>query len=210
MARYKDSVCRLCRREGIKLFLKGDRCIGDKCSFDKRSFPPGQHGAARTRGKVSESGLQRREKQKARRVYGVMEKPFRRYYAEAAKQKGVTGENLMRLLELRLDTVVHRSSFADSRQQARQLVLHNHVRVNGRKVNRPSYSVRKDDQIEIKEKSKKLDLILRSAEKGKARGLPAWLDVDLADLKARVIELPTLADVDIAIDVQRIVELYSK
>ncbi len=210
MARYKDSVCRLCRREGIKLFLKGDRCLGDKCSFDKRSFPPGQHGAARTRGKVSEYGLQLREKQKARRVYGVMEKTFRRYYAEAAKQKGVTGENLMRLLELRLDTVVHRSSFADSRQQARQLVLHNHVRVNGRKVNRPSYSVRKEDQIEIKEKSKKLDLILRSAEKGKARGLPAWLDVDLADLKARVIELPTQEDIDIAIDVQRIVELYSK
>ncbi|MEE9274368.1 MAG: 30S ribosomal protein S4 [bacterium] len=210
MARYKDSVCRLCRREGIKLFLKGDRCLGDKCSFDKRSFPPGQHGAARTRGKVSEYGLQLREKQKARRVYGVMEKTFRRYYAEAAKQKGVTGENLMRLLELRLDTVVHRASFADSRQQARQLVLHNHVRVNGRKVNRPSYSVRKEDQIEIKEKSKKLDLILRSAEKGKARGLPAWLDVDLADLKARVIELPTQEDIDIAIDVQRIVELYSK
>lgn len=210
MARYKDSVCRLCRREGAKLFLKGDRCLGDKCSFDKRSFPPGQHGAARTRGKVSEYGLQLREKQKARRLYGVLEKPFRRYYAEAARRKGVTGDNLLRLLELRLDNVLYRASFADSRNQARQIVLHNHVRVNGRKVNRPSFSLRKGDVVQIAEKSRKLELIQQSAEKGKARGFPAWLDVDLADFQARVAEVPAQADLQLNVDAQRIVELYSK
>lgn len=210
MARYKDSVCRLCRRAGMKLFLKGDRCLGDKCSFDKRSFPPGQHGASRSRTKVSEYGLQLREKQKARWVYGMLEKQFRRYYGEAARKKGVKGENLFRLLELRLDNVVYRSSFADSRSQARQLVVHNHVMVNGKKVNRPSFSVRKGDVVQIKEKSKKVEGIQQSAEKGKARGLPEWLDVDLADLQARVIEVPRQADVQIGIDAQQIVELYSK
>ncbi len=210
MARYKDSVCRLCRRAGMKLFLKGDRCIGDKCSFDKRSFPPGQHGAARTRGKVSEYGTQLREKQKARWVYGVLEKQFRIYYGDAARKKGVKGENLFRALELRLDNVVFRSSFADSRAQARQMVVHNHVMVNGRKVNRPSFSVRKGDVIQIKEKSKKIDTIIQCAEKGKARGLPEWLDVDLADLQTRVVELPTQDDMKLNIDAQQIVELYSK
>ena len=210
MARYKDSVCRLCRREGMKLFLKGDRCIGDKCSFEKRSFPPGQHGAARTRGKLSEYGLQLREKQKARRVYGVLEKQFRLYYKEAARRKGVTGDNLFSLLESRLDNVVFRASFADSRNQARQLVIHNHVRVNGRKVNRPAFVVRKGDVVEIKEKSKKNALIVQSAEKGKVRGAPAWLDVDHADLQARVLEPPTLVDSQVDINAQQIVELYSK
>lgn len=210
MARYKDSVCRLCRREGMKLFLKGDRCIGDKCSFEKRSFPPGQHGAARSRGKLSEYGLQLREKQKARRVYGVLEKQFRLYYKEAARRKGVTGDNLFSLLESRLDNVVFRASFADSRNQARQLVTHNHVRVNGRKVNRPAFIVRKGDVVEIKEKSKKIALIVQSAEKGKVRGAPAWLDVDHADLQARVLELPSLVDSQIDINAQQIVELYSK
>lgn len=194
----------------MKLFLKGDRCLGDKCSFDKRSFPPGQHGASRTRTKVSEYGLQLREKQKARWVYGMMEKQFRRYYGEAARKKGVKGENLFRLLELRLDNVVFRSSFADSRAQARQLVVHNHVLVNGKKVNRPSFSVRKGDVVQVKEKSKKLEAILQSSEKGKARGIPEWLDVDLADLHTRIVELPTQADVKLEIDAQQIVELYSK
>ncbi len=210
MARYKDSVCRLCRRAGMKLFLKGDRCIGDKCSFDKRSFPPGQHGASRTRTKVSEYGQQLREKQKARWVYGVLEKQFRRYYGEAARKKGVKGDNLFRLLELRLDNVVFRSSFADSRAQARQLVVHNHVLVNGKKVNRPSFSVRKGDVIRIKEKSQKRESIQQSAEKGKARGLPEWLDVDLADMQTRVVEVPSQAAEQIGIDAQQIVELYSK
>ncbi|MDA1000323.1 MAG: 30S ribosomal protein S4 [bacterium] len=210
MARYNDSVCRLCRREGVKLFLKGDRCLGDKCSFEKRSFPPGQHGAARTRGKVSDYGQQLREKQKARRVYGVLEGQFRHYYEIATKTRGVTGDELLQLLERRLDNVVYRASFADSRSQARQLVTHNHIRVNGKKVNRPTFSVRKGDVVEIKEKSRKLELIQRSAEKGKARGLPGWLDVDLADLKARVLELPAPADLQMEIDAQRIVELYSK
>ena len=210
MARYKDSVCRLCRREGMKLFLKGDRCIGDKCSFEKRSFPPGQHGAARSRGKLSEYGLQLREKQKARRVYGVLEKQFRLYYKEAARRKGVTGDNLFSLLESRLDNVVYRASFADSRNQARQLVIHNHVRVNGRKVNRPAFVVRKGDVVEIKEKSKKNGLIVQSAEKGKVRGVPAWLDVDHADLQARVLESPNLVDSQVDINAQQIVELYSK
>ncbi len=210
MARYKDSVCRLCRREGMKLFLKGDRCIGDKCSFDKRSFPPGQHGAARTRGKVSEYGLQLREKQKARRVYGVLEKQFRLYYKEAARRKGVTGDNLFSLLESRLDNVVFRASFADSRNQARQLVIHNHVRVNGKKVNRPAFVVSKGDVVEIKEKSKKNALIVQSVEKGKVRGAPAWLDVDHADLQARVLEPPILIESLFDINAQQIVELYSK
>ena len=210
MARYKDSVCRLCRREGMKLFLKGDRCIGDKCSFEKRSFPPGQHGAARSRGKLSEYGLQLREKQKARRVYGVLEKQFRLYYKEAARRKGVTGDNLFSLLESRLDNVVFRASFADSRNQARQLVTHNHIRVNGRKVNRPAFVVRKGDVVEIKEKSKKIALIVQSAEKGKVRGAPAWLDVDHADLQARVLEPPSLIESQIDINAQQIVELYSK
>ena len=210
MARYKDSVCRLCRRAGVKLFLKGDRCLGDKCSFDKRSFPPGQHGAARTRSKISEYGQQLREKQKARWVYGMMEKQFRRYYGEAARKKGVKGENLFQMLELRLDNVVFRSSFADSRAQARQLVVHNHVLVNDRKVNRPSFSVRKGDVIRVKEKSKKQESIQQSAEKGKARGLPEWLDVDLADLQAKVIEMPAQAAEQLGIDAQQIVEFYSK
>ena len=210
MARYKDSVCRLCRREGVKLFLKGDRCIGDKCAFDKRGFPPGQHGAARSRGKLSEYGLQLREKQKARRVYGVLEKQFRLYYREAARRKGVTGDNLFSLLESRLDNVVFRASFADSRNQARQLVTHNHVRVNGRKVNRPAFVVRKGDLIEVNEKSRKMALIAQSAEKGKIRGAPAWLDVDHADLRARVLEPPGGTDDRISINAQQIVELYSK
>ncbi len=210
MARYKDSVCRLCRREGMKLFLKGDRCIGDKCSFEKRSFPPGQHGAARSRGKLSEYGIQLREKQKARRVYGVLEKQFRLYYKEAARRKGVTGDNLFSLLESRLDNVVFRASFADSRNQARQLVTHSHVLVNGRKVNRPAFIVRKGDLVEIKEKSKKMGLVLQSAENGKVRGVPAWLDVDHADLQARVLEPPRLLDSQIDINAQQIVELYSK
>lgn len=194
----------------MKLFLKGDRCMGDKCSFEKRSFPPGQHGAARSRGKVSEYGLQLREKQKARRVYGVLEKQFRLYYKEAARRKGVTGDNLFSLLESRLDSVVFRASFADSRNQARQLVIHNHVRVNGKKVNRPAFAVRKGDIVEIKEKSKKNGLILQSAEKGKARGAPAWLNVDYADLQACVLEPPSLLDSQIEINAQQIVELYSK
>ncbi len=194
----------------MKLFLKGDRCLGDKCSFDKRSFPPGQHGAARSRGKVSEYGTQLREKQKARRVYGILEKQFRLYYAEAARRKGVTGENLFRLLELRLDNVVFRASFADSRNQARQIVAHSHVLVNGRKVNRPSYLVKKGDTVEIKEKSKKIDAIQQSAEKGKVRGAPAWLEVDLTDMQARVVELPGQADIQLEINPQPIVELYSK
>ena len=162
------------------------------------------------RGKVSEYGLQLREKQKARWVYGVLEKQFRIYYREAARKKGVKGENLFRLLELRLDNVVYRSSFADSRAQARQLVVHNHVTVNGRKVNRPSFSVRKGDVVQIKEKSRKVEIILQCAEKGKARGIPEWLDVDLTDLQARVAEIPTQADIKIIIDAQQIVELYSK
>ncbi|MBI3025604.1 MAG: 30S ribosomal protein S4 [Candidatus Tectomicrobia bacterium] len=210
MARYKESVCRLCRREGMKLFLKGDRCLGDKCSFEKRSFPPGQHGAARIRSKVSEYGQQLREKQKVRRIYGMLERPFRRYYAEASRQKGVTGDNLMRLLEVRLDNAVYRASFADSRQQARQLVAHNHVTVNGRGVNRPSYLLKKGDVIALNEKSKKIDGVQRSVGKGKARGVPSWLDVDLTDMQARVVELPGLADVQLEVKVQQIVELYSK
>ena len=206
MARYTGPVCRLCRREGIKLYLKGDRCYTNKCAVERRPYAPGQHGQGRR--KLSEYGLQLREKQKVRRIYGVNEKQFRRYFAEAERQKGVTGEILMRLLERRLDNVVYRLGFAASRPQARQIVLHGHVQVNGKKVNIPSYLVDIGDEVEIREKSKNLQMFQEAKEA--ARSVPQWLEVDSDQLKGKVVSFPSMEDLDIPVGAHLIVELYSR
>lgn len=207
MARYKESVCRLCRREGTKLFLKGDRCYTDKCAVDRRAYAPGEHG--QNRKKVSEYGIQLREKQKARRLYGVMEKQFRKYFAEAERQKGVTGENLIRLLERRLDNVIYRLGFAGSRPQARQLVLHGHFTINGNKVDIPSYLVKPGDAIAVKNKSQASPLFQAIKESGKA-SVPSWLECNVEALQGRVVSLPAGEDLDVPIEAHLIVELYSR
>jgi small subunit ribosomal protein S4 len=207
VARYKESVCRLCRREGTKLFLKGDRCYSDKCAVDRRAYAPGEHG--QNRRKLSEYGLQLREKQKARRLYGVMEKQFRRYFEEAERQKGVTGENLLRLLERRFDNVIYRLGFANSRPQARQLVLHGHFTINGSKVDIPSYLVKPGDEIAVKDRSKSSPIFQELRESGKA-SVPSWLECDLENLKARVVSMPEGEDLDVPIEAHLIVELYSR
>ena len=208
MARYTDAVCRLCRREGQKLFLKGDRCYTDKCSADRRPYPPGQHGQGRT--KTSEYGLQLREKQKAKRYYGVLESQFRGYFEMASKKKGKTGENLLALLESRLDNTVYRLGFAMSRAEARQLVLHGHFQVNGRKVNIPSFLVKPGMIITLKEKSRSLDKLKAVIEANAFRQPPKWLEYDANALVAKVTTVPTREDIDIPIEEQLIVELYSK
>jgi len=208
MARYTDAVCRLCRREGQKLFLKGDRCYTDKCAADRRPYPPGQHGQGRT--KTSEYGLQLREKQKARRYYGILESQFRGYFDMALKRKGKTGENLLAILESRLDNTVYRLGFAMSRAEARQLVLHGHFLVNGRKVNIPSFLVRPGMIISLKEKSRGLDKIKAVIEANSFRQPPKWLEYDANALIAKVSSVPTREDIDIPIEEQLIVELYSK
>lgn len=210
MARYTESVCRLCRREGEKLYLKGDRCYGDKCAITKRSYAPGQHGQAAARKKRSEYGLQLREKQKARRIYGVLEKQFRIYYQKAARQGGVTGENLLTILESRLDNVVYRAGFANSRPEGRQLVLHGHYTVNGRKVNIPSYQVSPGDIVAVKDKSRKSVKFQAIAELAAAKTVPGWLDVDKEALTARIVEMPKRGDIDIPIEEHLIVERYSR
>lgn len=207
MARYKGSVCRLCRREGTKLFLKGERCYSDKCAVDRRAYAPGEHGQGRR--KSSEYGIQLREKQKARRIYGVMEKQFRRYFVEAERQAGVTGENLLRLLERRFDNVIYRLGFAKSRPQARQLVLHGHFTINGRKVNIPSYLVNPGDEIAVKDRSKSKPIFQEIKESGKT-SVPSWLECDLENLKARVVSMPEGEDLDVPIEAHLIVELYSR
>ncbi|WP_227764162.1 30S ribosomal protein S4 [Zhaonella formicivorans] len=208
MARYKEAVCRLCRREGTKLYLKGDRCYSDKCAVDRRAYAPGQHGQSRK--KQSEYGIQLREKQKARRIYGVLEKQFRNYFEKADRQKGVTGENLLRLLERRLDNVVYRLGFASSRPEARQLVRHAHFTVNGKKVNIPSYQVRVGDEIAVKEGSISLEKFKELAELAAHKTPPAWLEVDAKALRGRVVALPSREDIDIPVEEHLIVELYSK
>ena len=210
MARYIGPVCRLCRREGMKLFLKGERCHSEKCAIERRNFPPGQHGHDRRR-RIIGYGLQLREKQKARRVYGVLERQFRRYYEKAARMKGITGENLLALLERRLDNTVYRLGFGTSRAQARQLVRHGHILVNGRKVNIPSYQVKENDVIEVKEKSRKNPTILAALEATAHQPTPSWLEVDREALKGRVIGSPKREElVQIQLNEQLIVELYSK
>ena len=210
MARYTESVCRLCRREGEKLYLKGDRCYGDKCSFTKRRYAPGQHGQAAARKKQSEYGLQLREKQKARRIYGVLEKQFRMYYDKAARMGGVTGENLLVLLETRLDNVVYRAGLAQSRAEARQLILHGHYTVNGRKVNIPSFLVKKGDEIAVTAKSKKNAKFATIAELAAVKSIPQWIALDKDALSATVIEMPKREDIDIPIEEHLIVEGYSR
>ncbi|MDI3508200.1 MAG: small subunit ribosomal protein [Clostridiales bacterium] len=206
MARYIDSVCKQCRAEGMKLYLKGERCY-NKCSFDKRPVAPGMHSQSRR--KQSEYGLQLREKQKAKRVYGVLEDQFRRYFEMAERMKGITGENLLQLLERRLDNTVYRIGFADSRAQARQLVRHGHITVNGRKVNIPSYSVKPGDVIEVKESSRQLE-VFKALQDKTPRTIPAWLQADMENYTANVVAMPAREDIDIPIEEHLIVELYSK
>ena len=206
MARYTGATCRLCRREGQKLFLKGDRCFTDKCAFVRRSYAPGQHGAAKK--KLSNYGVQLREKQKARRIYGVLEGQFRHYYEKADHMKGITGENLLMLLEMRLDNVVYRLGFANSIRQARQMVVHGHILVNGKKVDIPSLTVKVGDVIAVKETSKSSAKFKALVEANKVA--PNWLDVNLEEMSAKVVALPTREDIDIEIAEHLIIELYSK
>ena len=208
MARYPDSVCRLCRREGTKLFLKGEKCFSSKCAVSKRPTPPGQHGQARQR-KPSEYGLQLREKQKARRAYGLLEGQFYRTYERASNMKGVTGENLLSLLERRLDNVIYRAGFAASRPQARQLVLHGHFQVNGKKVDIPSFEVEQNDVITVKVKSKEMELF-KAAREGSSRVVPKWLTVNADELTATVSALPARDDIDFSLQENMIVEFYSR
>jgi small subunit ribosomal protein S4 len=208
MARYKDSVCKLCRREGQKLFLKGERCYTDKCSVGRRAYVPGQHGQDRK--KNSEYGIQLRAKQKTRRYYGVLERQFSNYFDIAASRPGMTGENLLRLLETRLDNVVYRLGFADSHAQARQLVLHGHFTVNGRKVNIPSFRVKENDVIAYKDKSRSSDAIKALVEANASRPVPKWLESDRTNFKGTVLALPNREDIDFDVEEHLIVEYYSK
>jgi small subunit ribosomal protein S4 len=202
------SVCRLCRRENQKLFLKGDRCNTDKCAFERRGYPPGQHGQGRI--KFSEYGIQLREKQKIKRIYGLQEKQFRNLFEFADRKKGVTGNNLLSMLERRLDNVAYRAGFANSRTEARQLVRHGHFVVNGRKVNIPSFLVNKGDMVEVREKSRNTARIMGALEGVKRREIPQWIELDAAGMKGRVRDLPTRDDVTAPMNERLVVELYSK
>lgn len=208
MARYTKSVCRLCRRENLKLFLKGERCYTEKCAVERRGYPPGQHGQGRK--KFSDYGAQLREKQKVKRLYGVLENQFRNTFQKADRQKGITGEVLLALLERRLDSAVYRLGFANSRNEARQLVRHRHFLVNQAKVNIPSYLVKPGDVIELREKSKKVVRILEALEGVARRGVPQWLELDKEQLRGNVKALPPREDITIPIQENLIVELYSK
>ncbi|CAK0773584.1 30S ribosomal subunit protein S4 [Gammaproteobacteria bacterium] len=208
MAKYVGPKCRQCRREGEKLFLKGEKCFGAKCSVEKRSFAPGQHGQRRSR--LSDYAGQLREKQKIRRIYGVLERQFRRYYEDADREKGSTGENLLKILESRLDTVVHHMGFGVSRSEARQLVRHNTVTVNGSRVNIPSYSVRPGDTISIAEQGKEQLRIKAALESAVKRNIPAWLEVDAAKMQGVFKALPDRSDLPSTLNEQMVVELYSK
>lgn len=208
MARYKDSSCKLCRREGAKLFLKGDRCSTDKCAFDRREYAPGQHG--QHRGKQSEYGTQLREKQKIKRIYGILEKQFRRFFSIAERAKGVTGENLIRLLEARLDNMIYRIGFAHSRNEARTLINQRHFSVNGRIVTIPSYITRVGDVISVREKSQKVTRIQAALQAVQRRGVPEWLELDEKGFKGTVKMLPARAQITMPMNEQLVVELYSK
>jgi small subunit ribosomal protein S4 len=209
MAVYHDARCRLCRREGMKLFLKGQRCFTDKCAFERRGYAPGEHGKNR-RIKETNYGTQLREKQKARRIYGILERQFRGYFAKASVTKGVTGEVLLQMLERRLDNVAFRLGFAASRSAARQLVRHGHLTVNGRKVDIPSVQVRAGDEVSVREKSRKLAAIAASLEARKGQGVPEWLELNSDTLAGRVLNIPTRQSIPVPINEQLIVELYSK
>jgi len=209
MARYRDAKCKLCRREGEKLFLKGDRCYSNKCAIEKRNYPPGEHGRRR-RGKPSKYSLQLREKQKIRRMYGLLEDQFHTYFEKAAQQKGITGTNLLRLLERRLDNVVYRLGFCSSRAMARQFIRHNHFQVNGKKVNIPSYLVNPGDRISPREKSKNLFLIQESMKNIDARQMVPYLDIDQSKMEGEFLEIPARDVIPVTMDEQIVVELYSK
>jgi small subunit ribosomal protein S4 len=208
LARYTKTNCRLCRRENLKLFLKGERCYTEKCAFDRRNYPPGQHGQSRK--KFSDYGTQLREKQKVKRIYGILENQFRNIFKEADRQKGITGETLLALLERRLDNVVYRLGFANSRDEARQLVRHNHFLINQSKVNIPSFLVRPGDVIEIREKSKKMVRVLEALEGVARRGVPQWLELDKDQMKGSMKGLPSREEITLPIQEKLIVELYSK
>jgi small subunit ribosomal protein S4 len=209
LARYTGAVCRQCRREKLKLFLKGDRCYSDKCSFERRSFAPGHHGQARLR-KMSDYAIQLREKQKVRRMYGMLEGQFRKFFTIADQKKGVTGENLLVLLERRLDNVIYRLGFASSRSQARQLVHHNHIIINDKRVNIPSFLVSVDDEIVLKEKSRKIEAVIDSLSAVARRGTPSWLQLDQDNFKGKVNSMPNREEITMPIQENLIVELYSK
>jgi small subunit ribosomal protein S4 len=209
LARYREGVCRLCRREGVKLFLKGQRCFTDKCEIEKRNFSPGEHGKSR-RPKIVGYGLQLREKQKLRRFYGILEDQFRNYFEKAAKRKGVTGDNLLMMLERRLDNAVYRLGLAASRAEARQLVRHGHIMVSGRKVNIPSYQVAPGQEIAVRERSRNLVGLQRSLDLMGGRSVPPWLELNREALKGKVISLPKREDVNFPVQEQMVVELYSK
>ncbi len=208
MARYKDALCRLCRRESEKLFLKGDRCYTDKCAVERRKYAPGQHGQRRK--KLSDYAMQLREKQKAKEIYGILEKQFKRTFSQAERKQGVTGSNLLRLLELRIDNVVYRLGFASNRRQARQFVLHGHFTVNDKPVTIPSYLLRPGDIVGPKESSKKLALIEENIAKMEHRGLPSWVEIDTNTLKGKVLQAPDRDEITLPVQEQLIVELYSK
>lgn len=208
MARYREAVCRLCRREGIELYLKGDRCFTDKCAIKRRGYPPGQHGQRRP--KHSDYGVQLREKQKAKRIYGLLERQFHNYFEKADQMKGKTGDNLLILLERRMDNVAYKLGFAVTRRQSRQLVRHGHFTVGGKRVNIPSFLVRPGDVIELREKSRKNPLINEALEAVVRKGIPAWLELDRENFRGNIKILPTRADITEQIQEQLIVELYSK
>jgi small subunit ribosomal protein S4 len=209
LARYIGPVCRLCRREGMKLFLKGDRCYTDKCAIEKRSFPPGQHGSSFRR-KISEFGQQLREKQKVRRIYGMLERQFSKFFKEANRRPGMTGQNLLRLLELRLDNAVYRVGFASSRAEARQIVTHGHIRINGKKATIPSMQVRLNDEISVREKSRKIPQIVSAMEAALRKGTSGWLQIDAKNFSAKVVSEPKREEITLPIQEQLIVELYSR
>jgi small subunit ribosomal protein S4 len=208
LARYTDSVCRLCRREGLKLFLKGERCYTDKCAIERRNYPPGQHGQGRS--KFSEYAVQLREKQKIKRSYGVLEGQFRRYFEKAERSKGITGENLLILLERRLDNMVYRMGFATSRSEARQLVRHGHFRVDGRKVNIPSFLVKIGQTVSIRERSRTVERIVAALDQAERKGVPEWLEVNKETFSGLVKAMPTRAELTMPFNEQLVVELYSK
>ncbi|MGH9198828.1 MAG: 30S ribosomal protein S4 [Acidimicrobiia bacterium] len=208
MARYKGAVCKLCRRERMKLFLKGTRCESPKCAIERRPYPPGEHGRIRMR--ESEYSVQLHEKQKARRIYGVLEKQFRRYYEQASKAKGVTGTRLLQLLELRIDNVVYRGGLSMSRQQARQFVNHGHFQVNGTKVDIPSYQVKGGDVVEVRQKSRSVGRIVEAAAFAGGRIIPDWLSLEAGELRISVLAEPSRDQIDVPVQEQMIVELYSK
>ena len=209
MARYAGPVCRLCRREGMKLFLKGERCFAEKCAVERRNVPPGHHGKGR-KAKLQGYGLQLREKQRVKRMYGLLERQFRRYFHEADRRKGITGETLLQLLESRLDNVVYRLGFATSRPQARQLVRHGHFLVNGRRADIPSYSLRAGDRVSVKAKSAKNPAIAYAREEVKGRGIPEWLELGADGQEGRYAAVPTREQLNLPVQEQLIVELYSK